>query len=162
MNEPGGQVKFGAPERFAAGHFTVIGFMVHAKEMECAMEHENHDLLFDGVAELGGLLAGALEGDGEFVGTGEGKDVGGGILTAELEVEAAEFGIAGEQAGEIQAKAIGESLGEGLDGRSIESGGDAPEGDKWIGWSHGEALGVELAGRDRGGFYGWDIGQPER
>jgi hypothetical protein len=44
--------------------------VIHAEEVEGSMEHEDFDFLFEGVAEFGGLLFSAIDGDGEIA---EGK-----------------------------------------------------------------------------------------
>jgi len=77
------------------------------------MQHQDADFVFEGVAERGGLCAGAGCGDGYFTKLPDGRrkrlphrkreDVGGVVFAEEAAVEAAEFAIAGDEAGEAGA-----------------------------------------------------------
>ena len=101
--------------------------MVFSGEVQEAVEDEDADFLAEGVAVGGGLAGGGVEGDGEVAGVmlrdlwggGEAEDVGGLVLAAKVFVEAAEFGVGGEEEldftgkGEERAGAV-EEAGEGL------------------------------------------------
>jgi hypothetical protein len=75
--------------------------------MEHAVEHQNAEFVLGGVAELASLGAGAGRGDREVaevtVRPGERKHVGRVILAAKLSIEAAQLGVAGDQAIEALA-----------------------------------------------------------
>ena len=59
-----GKVEEFRPAGFGSFHLAVIGLVVVAFEVEEAVEEEDLELVFGGVALLFGLFAGAGEGDG--------------------------------------------------------------------------------------------------
>jgi hypothetical protein len=60
-----GQAKARAPAAFAAGHAAAVGFVVHAQQVEQAVEHEDPHFVLELMAELAGLGARTGQGDGE-------------------------------------------------------------------------------------------------
>jgi hypothetical protein len=80
--------------------------MVVAEEVEEAVEEEDGDLLFDGVAGSGGLFEGAGDADGHFaegaggVRSGETEDVGGSVFAEEIAIQLAKVAVGGQQGGE--------------------------------------------------------------
>jgi hypothetical protein len=107
--------------------------MIHAQQVQQAMQHENPDLLQGAVAEGPSLGAGAWKGDGDVskkgARGGERQHVGGVIVAQKLKVQAAQFGIARDQA--VEGAAMGhfhlEAAGESLDEPAAEIRRDAPE-----------------------------------
>jgi hypothetical protein len=59
-----GQAQAGAPALFGASHPAAVGFVIHAQQVQDAVEHQDLDFLFRLVAEFAGLGAGAGERDG--------------------------------------------------------------------------------------------------
>jgi len=80
--------------------------VVVAEEVEEAVEEQDGDLLFDGVAEGIGLIEGAGDADGHFakaagrVRGGKTEDVGGGVLAEEVAIQLAQVPVGGQQGGE--------------------------------------------------------------
>jgi hypothetical protein len=103
LNEAGGKTEFGAEPLLEFEHFAAIGFVIVTGEVQHAVEDENLYLGEQVVADGGGLGASGLERDGDVAALGggeergKGKHVGGFVLAAELQVEALNFGVAGEQ-----------------------------------------------------------------
>src|SRR5471030_1351178 len=106
-----GQAQAGAPALFGASHPAAVGFVIHAQQVQDAVEHQDPDFLLGLVAEFAGLGAGARKRDGDiakqaFTGkagreaypTGEREHVRGVILAAEIAVQTAQFGVARDQA----------------------------------------------------------------
>ena len=48
---------------FGARHLAAIGFVIHAQQMQNAMQHQHRDLVAHRMAVLDGLLFGSVEGD---------------------------------------------------------------------------------------------------
>ncbi len=101
------------------------------------------------MAEFASLGAGAAQRDGQVAqtsavapGGGKREDVSGVILMAEIAVEAAEFGIAGDQRveGRTARHLFLKTASEAFDGRAAQSGGNATERDATaFGGGHGDA-----------------------
>jgi hypothetical protein len=105
-------VEFGAELLLESAHLTAIGFVIVPGEVQHAVKDENFQLGEQIVADFGGLGAGGLERDGDVAACGgicggKGKHVGGLILAAELQVEALNFGVAGEQDVDLAGEAGG-------------------------------------------------------
>ena len=66
LDQSVGQTQARAPALFGARHAPAVGFMVHAQQMQHAMEHQDLDFLFGSVAEFARLRAGAGERNGEI------------------------------------------------------------------------------------------------
>jgi len=102
------------------------------------MEHEDADLLLEGVAEMARLLTGPLNGEGHFtkeiIGAGGRKreHVGGPILAEEVAVQAAQFAIVSEQAGETAARGqfFGKLFGEPPEAGAGQAAGSPAEKQK--------------------------------
>ena len=91
--------------------------MVVAHQVKHAVQHQDADFLLDGVAEFARLRAGAASGDGDVAEERaaragrlgrEREDVGGVVLAAEVAVQAAQFGVAGDQ--HVEGAALGDFL----------------------------------------------------
>ena len=107
-----GEAELGAEDGFPGGHFAGIGFVVEAGEVQEAVEEENAEFGFEGVAVFGGLAGGGVEGDSEVAGVlvglreagdgvgGEAEDVGGFVFVTEGAVEAFKLGVGCEQDGD--------------------------------------------------------------
>src|SRR6185437_2636078 len=100
-----------APAFLRAGHGAGIRLMVHAEEVQYTVQHQDANFVFDRVSEFPGLRAGAAEGDCQIAerigsGPGKGQDVGSIVLLAELAIQAAQFGIAGDE--HVEAAAAGD------------------------------------------------------
>ncbi len=100
------QSESGAPFVFGARHLAAVLFVIHAQQVQYAMQHQNLDLLTDAVAVLGRLALGVLEGDrnvaqeAERLSGRERQHVGGIILLAKVAVQPAQLRIARDQASE--------------------------------------------------------------
>ena len=143
--------------------------MVHAQQVQNAVQHQDAKLALGIVAELAGLGAGTVEGDGNVaevvgrrkglphrgnrsltfaapIGQGtarEGKDVGGVIFSAKFTVQAAQFRVAGHQAIEAAAAAYLalQSPREPHQGKRTHSRRNTPERNRTAFWrGHGRAL----------------------
>jgi hypothetical protein len=123
----------GAELEFAAGHFSVVGFVVVSGEVEEAVEDEDFQFAGEGVALIGSLAAGGIDADGDvsrdFFGCiqslvfgREGEDVSGFVDAAELAVEFLDGLICGEEDVDLAAE---------MDG-GLGFGKEADEG--WLGW----------------------------
>ena len=96
--------------------------------MQYAVEHQDTNLVDDGVLVFGGLLLGAVDGDGDLAeeavasAAGKRKHVGRIVVAEELQVQALQFGVAGKQA--IEAAAVGDlglkAFGKRTYGRTVE------------------------------------------
>ena len=80
--------------------------MIHAGQVQRAVEHQDAQLVGERMAALGGLSPGAVDGDGDVacesvpVRCRERQHVGRIVLPAKLPVEAADFGVIRDQAGD--------------------------------------------------------------
>jgi len=81
LDEAVGRPRRARPALFGARHAAAVGGMIHAQQVQQAVQHEDLDLLPGVVAEGAGLGAGAGEGDGDVAemgargrGAGAGKD----------------------------------------------------------------------------------------
>lgn len=104
-------MEFGAELLFESTHLSAIGFMIVTGQVQHAMQDENLDFREQVVADPSRLGASPLHGDGDiaarrrlsgrrFSGAAksrEGEHVGRRILAAELQVEALNLSVAGEQ-----------------------------------------------------------------
>ena len=54
------------PEGFGARHLAAVGFVIQAQQVEQAVQHQDANLIFEGVAEHRGLFAGPGGGYGYF------------------------------------------------------------------------------------------------
>jgi hypothetical protein len=76
--------------------------MIHAGQVQNSVQHQNPEFIFNGVAELGGLLRGAVERDGEFsrltVRGRKREHIGGMILAPKLAIEFAKLPVVRDQA----------------------------------------------------------------
>lgn len=76
--------------------------MIHAAEMKDAVEHKDAELVFHGVAELGGLSRGSIKRDSDLarpaVGGREREDVGGVVTAPKAAVQSAQFTVGGDEA----------------------------------------------------------------
>ena len=61
LDEAGGKAEPGAPVLFETSHPAAIDFVVVAHQVKNTVEHQDLDLLLDGVPEFTGLCAGAGE-----------------------------------------------------------------------------------------------------
>ena len=86
---PSGSCEVRPPPRFRARHAAAVGLVVHAQQVEHAMQHQNPQFRFDGMAVLRGLRGRALPGDSQFarawlagrrLGGGKRKHIGGSSL----------------------------------------------------------------------------------
>ena len=108
-------MELAAESGFSGGHFSFVGFVVFASEMEEAVEDEDFDFVLRRVGEGFGLAGGGFDGDGEVArvflcegcGRGEAEDVGGFVLSTEALVELAEGSAGGEEDVDCSAKADG-------------------------------------------------------
>ncbi len=84
-------------------HLAVIGFVIVTGEVQHSVKDQNFHFGEQVVANTAGLCSSRLEGDGDVAAfgggekRGKGKHVGGLILAAELQVEALDLSVAGEQ-----------------------------------------------------------------
>ena len=109
------ETETGAEKAFAAGHLACVGFMVIAGEMEEAVEDEDFDFGGERVALLDGLAERGRNGDGQVAGDFFGADaigwkgehIGGFVLVAKLEIEAANGWVGGEQNGDLAPETDG-------------------------------------------------------
>jgi hypothetical protein len=159
FNQTCRQAETRAPALFRARHLSAVGLMVETEKVQHAVQHQDFDFVFDVVAELARLGPGAAQGDGEIAQAGDGrsgggmtdawaggrsgrwnggkrKHVGGVIQTAKFAIQAAQFGIAGDEA--IERLALGnfflQAAGEKLHRAPAKIGWRAAE-------SHGTAIG---------------------
>jgi len=61
-----GQAQAGTPALFGASHPAAVAFVIHAQQVEDAVEHQDADFLLGRVAEFAGLGAGAGKGNGDI------------------------------------------------------------------------------------------------
>jgi hypothetical protein len=96
-------MEFGAELLLEFAHLAMVGFVIVTGQVQHAVKDQNLHFGEQVVANPGGLGASRLEGDGDVAAfgcgekRGKGKYVGGLILAAELQVEALNFSVAGEQ-----------------------------------------------------------------
>ncbi len=107
LDEAGGKMEFGAELLLELAHLAAIGFVIVTGEVQHAVKDQHLYLGEQVVADSGGLGPRRLQGDGDVAArglawgrsgkSGKGKHVGGLVLAPELQVEALNFGVAGEQ-----------------------------------------------------------------
>jgi hypothetical protein len=110
-----GQAQAGTPSLFGASHPAAVAFVIHAQQVQDAVKHQDLDFLLGPVAEFAGLGAGAGKRDGDIAQWGAGcrgpdagglglgnrrerQNVRGVVLAAKNSVQAAQFGVARDQA----------------------------------------------------------------
>src|SRR5674476_275771 len=138
--------RVGAPAFFGASHGPGIGFVIVAHQVKHAVQHEDLDFLLDRVAEFTRLGAGAPQGDGDVAEERTAPDprgvprsrlcwerehVGRVVLAAEVAIEAAELGVAGDQGVERAplANFLFQRAGEASDRRPPQTCRDPTEPD---------------------------------
>jgi hypothetical protein len=92
-----------------ARHFATIGLMIHAGQVQQAMEHQDTEFIDASMAEFCGLGLGAFGGNDDFSqifacgGVREGQNIGGVVVAQEHGVQAAQFGVTADDARELAA-----------------------------------------------------------
>lgn len=117
FDEGGGKAEVAAESCFPDSHFSVVGLVVFAGEMEEAVEEEDFYFVGEGVAVRGCLAGGGVERDGEvtcvffgeLVRRREAEDVGGFIFAAKGFIELAEGGVGGEKNVYLTSETYGET-----------------------------------------------------
>ena len=158
FNQAGGQTETRAPAFFRARHLSAVGFVVETEQVQHAVQHQDLDFVFYSVAEFARLGPGSAQRNGEIAQTGGGptaawpgglaggradacsggerEHVGGVIQTAKFAIQAAQIGVAGDEA--IERLPLGnfflEPAGEEFHRAPAEIGWRAAE-------SHGTAIG---------------------
>jgi hypothetical protein len=128
FNQTHRQAKPLAPAGFGALHLAAVRFVVHAQQVEEAVQHQDADFVFKRVAECGCLSPGLGGGDGHFA-EGWGRwlcrkreDIGRVVFAEEIAVEAPQIAVAGDEACEraILGNFAAQSSGEAFQAAAVQ------------------------------------------
>jgi hypothetical protein len=104
------------PSPFGSRHPAAVLLMVHAKQMQQSVEHQNRDLFFDRMAVRARLLGGSACRNRDVakrppgipgIPGGKRENVGGVVFTEERSIQTGQFGIGCDQTTELTAAGHG-------------------------------------------------------